>query len=149
MENLEIILPISLLAIGFLLKLVVSQNWKDVPNIIQNICELPVDIIFLALSFTVAFTISSSDNHGIGLSYCFIGVGIAILIVYLRKICVDLFLSKKKLWILLCLVNLLISGFAIKESINLIINKVTDKNEQVIIEIDKEKSINQENKGEN
>ena len=149
MEHLEIILPTSLLAIAFLLKLVVSQSWKDVPNIIQNICELPVDIIFLALSFAVAFTISSSNNHGTGLSYCFIGVGIAILVVFIRKICVDLFLSKKWIWILLCLMNLLISGAAINKSINLIIDKPSaNEVEQTIID-DKKETISNQEKGDN
>lgn len=134
MGYLEVILPISLLFIAFLLKLAVNQDWKNVPNLIQNICELPADIIFLALSFCVAFTISDENNHGIGLSYCFIGVGIAILIVYVRKICVDLFLSKKKIWILLFLINLIISVFAINQSIKLIINRVDETVKQESIE---------------
>ena len=134
MGYLEVILPISLLFIAFLLKLAVNQDWKNVPNLIQNICELPADIIFLALSFCVAFTISDKNNHGIGLSYCFIGVGIAILIVYVRKICVDLFLSKKKIWILLFLINLIISVFAINQSIKLIINRVDETVKQESIE---------------
>lgn len=142
MTHLEIILPISLLAIAFLLKLVVSQSWSDLPNIIQNVCELPMDIIFLALSFAVAFTISSSDNHGIGLTYCFIGVGIAILVVLIRKICLDLFLSKKWFWIPLFFANLLISIAAIDQSVNLIIG------EHSVNEVDLE-TINNQSKDNN
>jgi len=140
MERLEIILPLALLGIAFLLKLLVSQSWKDIPNIIQNICELPVDITFLALSFAVAFTISNSDNHGIGLTYCFIGVGVAILVVAIRKICIDLFFMKRKLWVVLCLINLLISSFAISKSVYLIIDETIKNTELPIQESHQEKA---------
>jgi hypothetical protein len=123
MEELKVILPITLLAIGFLLKLVVSRHWNDIPNIIQNICELPVDIIFLALSFAVAFAISDVNNHDIGLLYSFVGIGLAIFVLLLRKISMDLFIVKKKLWILLFLINLVIASLSITESIKLIINE--------------------------
>lgn len=134
MEELKVILPITLLAIGFLLKLVVSRHWDDLPNIINNICELPVDIIFLALSFAVAFAISGVDNHDIGLLYSFVGIALAILVLLIRKISMDLFLVEKKLWILLFLINLLISSFAITVPINLIINKNNTYSKNITIE---------------
>ena len=96
MEHLQIILPSVLLLIGFLLKLLVGRNY-DMPATIQAICELPVDIIFLALSFTVAFTITKVDNQSSGLFYCFIGIATAILIVLLWRISVDQFLKKSRI----------------------------------------------------
>jgi len=120
MEHLQIILPSVLLLIGFLLKLLVGRNY-DMPATIQAICELPVDIILLALSFTVAFTITKVDNQSSGLFYCFIGIATAILIVLLWRISVDQFLKKNKWWILLLFINLTIAGFAVFKSVSLVI----------------------------
>lgn len=120
MEHLQIILPSVLLLIGFLLKLLVGRKY-DMPATIQAICELPVDIIFLALSFTVAFTITKVDNQSSGLFYCFIGIATAILIVLLWRISVDQFLKKSKWWILLLFINLTFAGFAINKSVSLVI----------------------------
>lgn len=129
MEHLQIILPSVLLLIGFLLKLLVGRNY-DMPATIQAVCELPVDIIFLTLSFTVAFTITKVENQSSGLFYCFIGIATAILIVLLWRISVDQFLKKSKWWILLLFINLTIAGFAIKKSVSLVIEneKVVTKN---------------------
>ncbi len=129
MEHLQIILPSVLLLIGFLLKLLVGRNY-NMPATIQAICELPVDIIFLGLSFTVAFTITKVDNQSSGLFYSFIGIATAILIVLLWRISVDQFLKKRKWWVLLLFINLMIAGFAIKKSVSLVIEteKVETKN---------------------
>lgn len=107
------------------------------PATIQAICELPVDIIFLALSFTVAYTITRIDNQSSGLFFCFIGIAIAILIVLLWRISIDKFLKSSKLWILLLFINLIIAGFAIMKSVNLVI-----KNEKVEVPNITSKSIN-------
>ncbi len=147
MNNIEIFLPIALLTIGFILKVVVGQDWKDVINLFQNICELPVDIIFLSLSFAVAFTITSSSNFGIGLSYCFIGVAFAILIILVRKISIDLLFDKKKIVILIVLINLTVSGFVIRESIKLIINEPTTFSE--IFNVNNEPDIEVDQSGKN
>jgi hypothetical protein len=127
MEHLQIILPAVLLLIGFLLKLLVGRRY-DMPATIQSVCELPVDIIFLALSFTVAFTITKVDNQSSGLFYCFIGIAMAILIVLLWRISVDHFLKKSRWWIVLLFINLSIAGFAIKQSVSLVIET---ENEEV------------------
>lgn len=120
MEHLQIILPSVLLLIGFLLKLLVGRQY-DIPATIQAVCELPVDVILLALSFTVAFTITRLDNQSSGLFYCFVGIAIAIIIVLLWRISIDLFLKRSKLWILILFLNLFIAGFAIKKSVELVI----------------------------
>ena len=120
MEHLQIILPSVLLLIGFLLKLLVGRQY-DIPATIQAVCELPVDVILLALSFTVAFTITRIDNQSSGLFYCFVGIAIAIIIVLLWRISIDLFLKGSKLWILILFLNLFIAGFTIKKSVELVI----------------------------
>lgn len=120
MNNLQIILPSVLVFIGFLLKLLVGRKY-DLPATIQAVCELPVDIVFLALSFAVAFTITKVDNQSSGLFYCFIGIATSILIVLLWRISVDQFLRGNNFWILILFLNLMIAGFAIKESVKLVI----------------------------
>lgn len=133
MEHLQIILPSVLLLIGFLLKLLVGRKY-DMPATIQAICELPVDIIFLALSFTVAFTITKVDNQSSGLFYCFIGIATAILIVLLWRISVDQFLKKSKWWILLLFINLAIAGFTINKSVSLVIETEIAETKNIVPE---------------
>ena len=119
MEHLQIILPTVLLLIGFLLKLLIGRRY-DLPATIQAICELPVDIVLLSLSFVVAFTIAKVDNQTTGLFYCFIGFAVTILNVLLWRVSIDQFLKGTKLWILFLVLNLILSGFAINKSVNLI-----------------------------
>jgi hypothetical protein len=119
MEHLQIILPTVLLLIGFLLKLLIGRKY-DLPATIQAICELPVDIVLLSLSFVVAFTIAKVDNHTTGLFYCFIGFAVTILNVLLWRVSIDQFLKGTKLWILFLVFNLILSGFAINKSVSLI-----------------------------
>lgn len=120
MENLHIILPTVLLLIGFLLKLLVGRQF-DMPATIQSICEIPVDIIFLSLTFIVAFTIAKVDNQLAGLFYCLIGIVFAILITLLWRISIDQFLKGSKLWILSLFLNLIIAGAAVKTSVAIVI----------------------------
>lgn len=122
MNHLDILLPAILLIIAFLLKLVVDRN-VDVPNTIQAICELPVDILFLALSFVVGFTISSKENMSDGLLCCYVGIAIAVVVVVLWRKSIKLFLVGNKLWLLLFFINLSIAGYTINLSIDIITNK--------------------------
>lgn len=119
MQHLQIILPTVLLLIGFLLKLLIGRKY-DLPATIQATCELPVDIVLLSLSFVVAFTIAKVDNQTTGLFYCFIGFAATILNVLLWRVSIDQFLKGTKLWILFLVLNLILSGFAINKSVNLI-----------------------------
>lgn len=132
MEHLQIILPTVLLLIGFLLKLLIGRKY-DLPATIQAVCELPVDIVLLTLSFVVAFTIAKVDNQTSGLFYCFIGFAFTILIVLLWRVSIDQFLKGTKWWILFLVLNLMISGFAIKKAVSLLI---TAENTEVIINSD-------------
>lgn len=63
----------------------------------------------------------------------------------------DLFLSKKWkwIWIPLCLLNLLISGTAINQSINLIINEQDTKKANQTINDYKQEAINVQEKDDN
>jgi len=121
MEHLNIVLPGLLLMIAFLLKLIVNQK-VDMPKTIEALLALPVDVVFLALTFSVAFTLSSVENQREGLFYCFVGFIIAMVVVLFWKFSQSLFLEKRKIWVLLLFLNLTLSGFAIYKSIEMLTN---------------------------
>ncbi|QCX38988.1 hypothetical protein FF125_11275 [Aureibaculum algae] len=124
MAHLNIILPITLLLIGFLLKLFIGRN-IETPSLIEALCELPVDIIFLALSFSIAFTLSKTENQANGLFFCFAGIAVAILVVALWRITIIYYLKKVKyFWPIILAINLFVSSYAIKKSVDLIIDGV-------------------------
>lgn len=120
MNHFEITLPIVLLIINVLLKLLIGRNW-DVPTSLQAFCELPTDTIFLALSFLVAYTISSDGNQLVGIFYCFCGIIFAIINVFLTRVSLNLFTQGNRVWILVTFLNLSIALFGIYSSIRLII----------------------------
>lgn len=120
MEHLNIVLPGLLVMIAFLLKLVVDRS-VEIPNTIQAVIELPVDIVFLALTFSVAYTLTRSENQASGLFYAFVGIAFAIVIVLVSKKTQKLFISDNKWWILLIFINITLSGFTVVESVQLVI----------------------------
>lgn len=129
MEHLNIILPGILVLIAFLLKLVVDRN-VEIPNTIQATFELPVDIVFLALTFSVAFTLADIKNQAYGLFYCFIGFAFSIIVVLIWKKTQKSFLEKTKWWILLLFINLCLAGFTVFKSVELLISKEKQSTEQ-------------------
>ena len=131
MEHLNIILPGLLVLIAFLLKLVVDRS-VEIPNTIQAIIELPVDIVFLALTFSVAFTLTSVENQANGLFYGFVGFAFAIVVVLLWKKTQKFFISGSKWWILLIFLNLSLSGYAVIKSVELVISSEKAKTEIII-----------------
>jgi 4-hydroxybenzoate polyprenyltransferase len=83
--NLDIVLPILLLALGFVLKLVVDRA-VGLVEFIQSLFELPTDIAFLAISMVVAFTISSPANNSEGLAWLIAYlVGVIVVVVMWRR----------------------------------------------------------------
>lgn len=124
MRNLDIILPALLLLIGFLFKMVIGRKW-NVPEAVQSVCEFPVDVIFLALSFCVGYTISHLDNQSMGLLYSFVGIVMATVIVQLWRITLTLYENKSKYkykyWVLILAINLSISFYGIFKSVDLIV----------------------------
>jgi hypothetical protein len=127
MQHLDIILPILLLGIAFLLKLVVDRN-IDVPTAIHAICELPVDILFLSLSFSIAYTIADPVNNSQGLFYCFVGLAISILVVFIWRRTLQYFIEKRKwLWLFLLFANLIVASISLKYSVVLIMANQREK----------------------
>lgn len=128
MEELDIVLPIILVLIAFLLKLVVDKDVK-IADAIQASIELPIDLMFLAITFSVAATLSSVHAQEKGLLYSFVGIVIAILVVFISKKNIKYFTSNKKSkWVILLLLNLIISIYGVKFSVDLL---TSIKSEQI------------------
>ncbi|WP_321345212.1 hypothetical protein [uncultured Draconibacterium sp.] len=121
MEHLDIILPGLLVLIAFLLKLLIDEI-VDITSTIQALIELPVDVIFLALTFSVAFTLTNVENQLQGLFYGFLGFVISIIVILLWKKTKKLFLIGNKWWIFLVLLNLSITGLTVVKAVNLVIS---------------------------
>lgn len=121
MPPIEVLLPIVLLVLAFLLKLFIDRS-VDLPLFIQSVMELPVDIAFLASSFVIAYTIAFTTQHNDGILYFLIYViGSIIVILGWRR--AERFLDDSKYFSAVLLVvicyGLAISGIVI--SIKLLI----------------------------
>lgn len=83
-----VILPGILLLLAFFLKLSIDRE-VDIPNSIYAFLELPVDVVFLAISFIAAFTIASnSPDNELGFIYFVCYIFLAGFTVFLwRKAC--------------------------------------------------------------
>ncbi|NVO11589.1 MAG: hypothetical protein HXX16_16625 [Bacteroidales bacterium] len=97
-NHLDIVLPIAVLLLSFLLKLCIDRA-VEIPLFVRSIYELPVDIIFLTISFLVAFTISTTEaGKNNGLFYCFIFLIVSIINVIIWRRAVKLFELNKIFW---------------------------------------------------
>lgn len=118
MNYLEIILPLTLLILSFVYKLFIDQS-IDIPIAIKSLCELPVDMIFLSISFLLAFTISDNENRDEGLVYWVIFIIIASVVVFLWRRSVKSYDNgKNKTFLSLLAINLLITILCLITSIN-------------------------------
>jgi len=77
-QHLHIILPSILLILSFSFKLLTDRRIKTA-DFITALCELPVDMMFLSISFIIAFTISSSKT---GLIYWALYIFFAFWVVF-------------------------------------------------------------------
>jgi len=122
MKHLELILPIALLFLSFLLKLMIDRSVKA-PIAIKAICELPVDMIFLSISFLIAFIISGGENRNDGLVYWTIYLILSIGIVFLWRRSISVYeKGNNKSWLVLLSVNLFVTLICLVVSITLLIN---------------------------
>lgn len=97
-NHLEIVLPIAVLLLSFLLKLFIDRT-VEIPLFIRSIYELPVDIMFLTISFLVAYTISATEvQKNSGLFFCFIFLIVSIANVIIWRRAVKLFEIEKYFW---------------------------------------------------
>jgi hypothetical protein len=120
MIPLHILLPIILVVLAFLLKLLVDRS-ATAPAIVQSTYELPVSIVFLALSFATAFTITGSANIAKGMTNCYILLIVAILAVVMWRRSLLLFEHNHRVWsVLLFALNIAIASYSLMTSIELI-----------------------------
>lgn len=73
-----------LLVLAFTLKLFVERS-TTAPVLVQSLLELPVDIIFLAMSFVTAFILGATGKAAEGLLTFIVYVVVAILLVALSR----------------------------------------------------------------
>ena len=83
-HHLEIVMPILLLALSFVLKLVVGRNAESL-DIISSLLELPVDMIFLSTVLIVGFTLSPSGDARQGLAWFSLYILGAIIVILLWR----------------------------------------------------------------
>ena len=120
MIPLEIIMPIIVLGLAFLLKLLIDRS-ASIPDAISSTLELPVDITFLAMSLIVGFTIAPLGQAKEGMAWFALYVFGAILIVFIWRRSIKSFESNShKTAFFLGVVNYLISITAIVHSIKLV-----------------------------
>ncbi len=120
-NNLNFFLPIALIVIAFLLKLFMDRS-VNAPLAIKSLYELPVDILFLSLSFIVAFTITSSTNLNKGLTHLFLFFIIILISVVGWRRSIKLFEDgKKKGSATLFVINFTVSSYCLLVAIKLIV----------------------------
>lgn len=124
-EHLNLLLPVALVAMAFILKLFVDQS-VDTPRIIQSLYELPVSVIFLSLTFITAYIISSVNNIGVGLCYIYFYIIFAVVIIFLwrrslRSFEMDHYIRSALLFI----INASISGYLLYQAVSILIPRAT------------------------
>ena len=121
-NNIDVILPIALLILTYTLRLFIDKS-VDGLEFLKSLCEFSVDIIFLSLSFLIAFTISHKGREIEGLLYFIVYLVIAIVVIFLRRRSIKLLEGGRWIWIFILLLNLTLSVTAIFGSISLFSNE--------------------------
>lgn len=86
--------PVLLLALLFAFKVLIGQS-VSVVVFIRTLLELPIDIVFVSLSFIVAFILFSGPDVSAGLRYFIIYIIVAALVVFLCRRSVQTFESDR------------------------------------------------------
>jgi len=119
-DHIKITLPFVLILIAFLLKLFMDRN-ATLPLVIRSLFELPVNIVFLALSFTTAFTISDPANLSSGMCALYILFATALINVVLWRRSITLYERSIYFWSsTLFVANSTIAGFVLYKSVGLL-----------------------------
>ena len=117
MGHLDIILPFFVLLLTFVLKLLIAEDFKPA-RAISSLCELPIDMIFLAISFLIAIVISDGKNRNDGLFYLFTFIVLAVITVFISKMSVKGFeAGVNKYWIWMFVGNLIVTVVCLRCSI--------------------------------
>jgi len=123
-QHLNVVLPIALVAMAFILKLFMDRS-ATVPLIIRSLYEVPVDVLFLSLSFTTAYTITNTTNISTGMCHLYIFFIIALFAVVLWRRSIVYFERERHfLSAILFVINGSCSGVVLYRAINLIVAQV-------------------------
>ena len=122
--HLNIFLPIALVIMAFLLKLFMDQS-ATIPLFIRSLYEVPVNVVFLALSFTTAFTISAVQNTSSGMFHIYFLFIVALINVVCWRRSVTLFESSHHFWsAVVFVINGVLSGYSLYRAIELLVPEV-------------------------
>ena len=83
-------LPIALLVLVFLFRMLIDRK-IGLADLIVSLLEFPTSIVFLGLSFVLAFIISSENNLEIGLLILLIYIVVTLLMVFFGRRAVTYF----------------------------------------------------------
>lgn len=123
-QHLDVVLPIALVAMAFILKLFMDRS-ATAPLIIRSLYEVPVDVMFLALSFTTAYTIADLSHVGLGMCHLYVFLIVALVAVVLWRRSLLLFEREHRFWsAVLFTINGAAAGYVLFRAINLLAGKV-------------------------
>lgn len=135
MDYSKLIIPGLVLALQFTMKLVVGRGF-EAKTTVQAICELPVALIFLAISFSLVFLLTTQiDVNHLGLVTFISFIILALIITALSRHTIKMNDSKKNIILLFFLIflNFTISATCIYSSTNVMVEKLKkDQNFNVI-----------------
>jgi hypothetical protein len=103
MPSIRIIAPILVLSLQFLLKLTVARKIKG-ESVLMALFELPVSLSFLPVSLSFIFAGTQMDTDHKGLVCVVVFIVFAILVVLMWRACVEIYDSKKHVWVLFFLI---------------------------------------------
>lgn len=122
-KNLDFFLPILLLSFPFILKIMVDREVK-VPNVIRAMCELPIDMVLLAISFLIALVLSKEESRNQAVLYFVTFFILSLIIVFISKRSIFYFEGGKYIWWLVLLVlNFAIALICLWGSVTFVIGK--------------------------
>lgn len=123
LKNLDIYLPLALLVLSAFLRLFIDRRVGKL-EFKETLCEVPVDLIFLAMSFVLAFIVANPfpEEQATGLFTIIVFVIMSIITVVLRKRTIELAPSPKVSWYFLLILNFAMSMTALFVSIKILKN---------------------------
>ena len=123
MKSFELGLPLAILVLSFLMKLFVDRA-PNLPVAVQTLYELPIDMVFLALTFAAAFVISKPNEAGRGMMH-FVGYSVAAVcaIVLTRRSISFLDRNRWTVSVLLFMANLAVAAYVLSSSMNMVAPK--------------------------
>lgn len=118
LKYLDIYLPIALLVLSALLRLLIDRQVGK-QEFIETLCEVPVDLIFLAMSFILAFIVAKPnlERQATGLSTLILFVILSFVIALLRRRTINDASSPNWRWAARLTLNFLLSLTALVSSI--------------------------------